>query len=102
MDIKIESFTINRKENLKKKLRNIERINEFNTKDSGIQHVVLLNTITYQILVDNIMNFSNQLNVKIKKEKNDKVGVNIQQQFVLSIRCGNEDNIHAFILQTQY
>ena len=95
MEIKIESFTINKKENLKKKLRNIERNNEFTAKDNGKQYVVLLNTITYQILVDNIMNFSNQLNVKIKKENNDRSGANIQQQFVLSIRCGNEDKVNV-------
>ena len=65
MDIKIESFTIKKKENLKKKLRNIDRSNEFNAKDDGKQYVVILNTITYQILVDNIMKFSSQLNVKI-------------------------------------
>ena len=60
----------------------------FDLKDCKKQYTIKVNSVTYQILVENLLDFAAHMAVKIKRDDVDQNGDNVKTQYNLSI-CNN-------------
>ena len=84
--IKVHSYTLNVKSKLKNKLKSIDGELIVEENDRGRQYTLRLNSVTYQLIVDNMTSLGSLLGgVEIKRDDTDNRGANVQTQFVIQI-----------------
>ena len=74
VNIKINSYTMDKASKLKFKLNNMELKANVSEKACHRQYTIKVNSVTYQILVENFINFGERLGVKPKRFDVDRVG----------------------------
>lgn len=85
-EVKIHSYKLNVKDKLSQKLIDLQRVSVCEEKDGGRQHTLKLNSLTYQLIVDNLINFGDELGgVEVKRNDVDSAGSHVQCQYVVNI-----------------
>ena len=87
-NIKINPYSLNKLNQIKKKISNLDTKMVFDLKDCKKQYTIKVNSVTYQILVENLLDFAAHMAVKIKRDDVDQNGDNVKTQYNLSI-CNN-------------
>ena len=85
VNIKINSYAINKTSLIKFKLNNMESQVNIKEKACQRQHTIKTNSVTYQILVENFISFGDRLGVKPKRHDIDKKGDSTQDQYEMSL-----------------
>ena len=84
--IKINPYSLDKLNKVKFKLSHMEGEMEITPKACKRQHTVKVNSVTYQIIMNNLTNFGHLLgDMEIKRADTDEVGENVQIQYYLSI-----------------
>ena len=84
--IKINPYSLDKLNKVKFKLNHIDGEMESSPKACKRQHTVKVNSVTYQIIINNLTNFGHLLgDLEIKRADTDEVGENVQIQYYLSI-----------------
>ena len=65
VNIKVNDYCLNEKTNLCKKMKMIDAEREIKIKDGGKQYSIRLNTATYQILKDNIVEYASNCGIML-------------------------------------
>lgn len=85
-DLKIHPYTLNVKSKLKQKLEDLNRSMLVENNDSGRQYTLKTNSLTYQLITDNMLSFGQELGgVEVKRNDVDSHGSNIQCQYAVKI-----------------
>ena len=85
-DVRIKGFTLNIKEKLKEKLQNISSALHIEKLDGGRQYGVKLNTVSYQMIAQNMLTLGNQLGgVEVRNNDVDMNGTGIQCQYIVVV-----------------
>ena len=87
--IKIHAYKLNVREKLKQKLEDMNRESTCVENDGGRQHTLKLNSMTYQLIVDNMLSLGSQLGgVDVKRNDVDNEGAHVQCQYAVDIGNG--------------
>ena len=64
------------------------------SKDNDKQYAIYLSTVTYQIIVDNMMEFSPGMGLQLTRDDVDDAGSHVQAQFLLML--AHDDEVRKF------
>ena len=96
-NIKIHSYSLDVKTRLKQKLANIAGEMAIEEKDGGRQYTINLNSVTYQLIVDNMVTLGDLLGgIDVKRDDVDNKGANVQTQFIAAIGSNINASITCF------
>ena len=85
-EVRIKSFNLNVKEKLKEKLQNIGSDMIIEKHDGGRQYTVRLNTVSYQMIAQNMLTLGNELGgVEVKNNDVDLNGTGLQCQYIIEV-----------------
>jgi hypothetical protein len=85
-DLKINSYRLNVKGKVKDKLTNLCSTLSIVENDGGRQYTVRLNSVTYQLIMENFIMLGNELGgVHVKRDDVDQCGINVQAQYIVKI-----------------
>lgn len=85
VNIKINSYTLDKANKIKFKLDNMEFKTQIEEKDCHRQYTIKVNSVLYQILVENFGKFGDRLGVKPRRFDVDNTGENTQDQYEMSL-----------------
>ena len=84
--IKVNKYSLDKLSKVKFKLNNLDTPMEIKTKACKKQHTVVVNSTTYQIIMDNLSNFGTLLGgIEVARADTDNEGENVQTQYYLCI-----------------
>ena len=89
INIRIDKFVLNKKQNVKKKLSRMDDAFRIIAKDGKRQYVIEMSTPTYHIFVENFLNLGRKDGHIIESENFDEHGVQLKQQFNVKLRANN-------------
>ena len=85
-NVNVNSYKLNVKGKIKEKLANISSPMVIDENDGGRQYTIKLNSVTYQLIMENFINLGEQLGgVQVKRDHVDQCGLNVQVQYNLKI-----------------
>lgn len=85
VNIKVNDYCLNGK-----KMKMIDAEREIKIKDGGKQYSIRLNTATYQILKDNIVEYASKCGIMLNRSDYDLEGANVQVQYKVMIPNNKE------------
>ena len=85
VNIKINTYAIDKLSKVKFKLNNMNGKAITEEKACHRQHSIQLNSVTYQLLVENFVGFGDRLGIKPKRHDVDNKGENVQDQYNVSL-----------------
>ena len=84
--IKVNKYSLDKLSKVKFKLNNLDTAMEIRPKACKRQHTVVVNSTTYQIIMDNLSSFGNYLGgMEVARADTDSEGENVQIQYYLCI-----------------
>ena len=89
LTIKINTYAIDKVGLIKFKLSKMEAKSDINEKACHRQHTIKVNSLTYQILVENFVSFGERLGVKPKRHDIDSKGDSTQDQYEMNLGNSN-------------
>ena len=79
--LRVAPYTLNDATVIKQKIKLLECEYDVATKDGGKQYIIQLNTVTYHILISNLINVGSKIGINIRQGDIDKASNEIQMQF---------------------
>ena len=90
MELKVASYVLNEEASKKFKLDNLVSKYDIQLKDNGKQYVIVTNTVTYHIIMQNLIVIGQNLGLKVKLNEVDSNGIGTKQQYNGTILISNE------------
>ena len=81
INLKMVPYILNTKKMWKTKLKNLSKIMEIGRKDNGHQYAVIVNTVTYTILMNSIVEVGKSCGLMVRRADIDPKGSDVQAQF---------------------
>ena len=89
-NIKINNYALNAQLKIKEKLSRMDTGFKIEPKDHDRQYYLLMSTPTYHIIIENIIEFGDNLGLNVRRHDADMSGQMVQAQFFLDIRATDD------------
>ena len=95
---KINDYALNQKSTIKKKFNGMNSQFLITPRDNQRQQSVTMSTPTYHIIMENIMNYGQDMGLEIKREDVDENGNNVECSYNARVELTNGTQVHFTIL----